>query len=314
MTKQKITGYCRLLAFLAAAAYITSKLPIHYFIFDLLDHPQAYYFVFFVFILLLSIFYLKDTILVKASVSFICIASFVTIYPLHSHLSFSFAEKNNDIKSIKILTANVLYKNENYSQIKNLVENTNADIFSMIEMSPEQNQALGEFLRHYYPYYFVRPANNPSGIAVFSRFPLINARFADPAQDAFGVVSGTISIDNKPYNLLVMHPFPPIHQNGLIRRSRVNAALPDIRQNAAAPTIVLGDFNNTLWSREFPDILRQLNVQVHWQSPTTWPAIRFFPRIGIDHILIPESSHFISIKRGPDIGSDHYPVIAEVVL
>jgi endonuclease/exonuclease/phosphatase (EEP) superfamily protein YafD len=45
-------------------------------------------------------------------------------------------------------------------------------------------------------------------------------------------------------------------------------------------------------------------------GPPPLGPIAFLP---IDHILIPEGFHVHTIERGPVIGSDHHPVVANFI-
>ncbi len=90
------------------------------------------------------------------------------------------------------------------------------------------------------------------------------------------------------------------------------------------PLIVAGDFNLTPWSPRFPAVLSASGLKLAdtgsiW--PHTWPApsgwfygglvVRGFP---IDHILVSRHFALLAARRGPDIGSDHLPVIVDLAL
>jgi len=46
----------------------------------------------------------------------------------------------------------------------------------------------------------------------------------------------------------------------------------------------------------------------------TWHAHLPAPRIPIDHVLVPPEATVLRREVGPDIGSDHLPIEAEIVL
>jgi endonuclease/exonuclease/phosphatase (EEP) superfamily protein YafD len=86
-------------------------------------------------------------------------------------------------------------------------------------------------------------------------------------------------------------------------------------KGVAGPVIVAGDFNVTPWSPHFRDLLattglRDAGAGQGWIP--TWP-IRLGPAgIPIDHILIRGQVAVAGLRRGPDIGSDHYPLVADL--
>lgn len=81
------------------------------------------------------------------------------------------------------------------------------------------------------------------------------------------------------------------------------------------PVILAGDFNMPSDSpmmaslhRQFRDAFRDAGWGFGYTRPTRWPFI------GIDHILVSPEWDVRSCQVGPDVGSDHLPLLAEVVL
>ena len=72
---------------------------------------------------------------------------------------------------------------------------------------------------------------------------------------------------------------------------------------------------STRWTPRFKHLLRATGLRdtaagFGWQP--TWPT--FLPRLGItiDHCLASSALGVRALKTGPDIGSDHYPLIVEL--
>ncbi len=79
--------------------------------------------------------------------------------------------------------------------------------------------------------------------------------------------------------------------------------------------IVAGDFNTTPWSNALRDFDGRVGVRRITHLLPTWPTpSRFGPLtpalIAIDHLYIGQAWRVVRVERGPDVGSDHYPVIA----
>jgi len=82
--------------------------------------------------------------------------------------------------------------------------------------------------------------------------------------------------------------------------------------------IIVGDFNSTPWSfgRRRDDA--RLGVLRRTRNLFSWPAERVshnklpapFPVLPIDHIYAGRGWATVSVRRGPRLGSDHYPVVA----
>lgn len=91
---------------------------------------------------------------------------------------------------------------------------------------------------------------------------------------------------------------------------------------AKARMILVGDFNSTPWSfgRRREDAL--FGLERRTRALFTWPARLVldgqvtlpFPFLPIDHVYAGSDWRTVSIKRGPRLGSDHYPVVAVLAL
>jgi endonuclease/exonuclease/phosphatase family metal-dependent hydrolase len=89
------------------------------------------------------------------------------------------------------------------------------------------------------------------------------------------------------------------------------------------PLLILGDFNITPYSPRFRAMLEAGGLRyVHlgWSWPRSWPSphygriqkyVRGFP---IDHILTSRHFSVAHARALESVGSDHYPVTAELLL
>jgi endonuclease/exonuclease/phosphatase (EEP) superfamily protein YafD len=82
-------------------------------------------------------------------------------------------------------------------------------------------------------------------------------------------------------------------------------------------TIVVGDFNSTPWSFARRREDKALGLIRRTRGLFTWPAQRvshnrlpaLFPVLPIDHVYAGAGWRTVAVKRGPKLGSDHYPVL-----
>ena len=96
------------------------------------------------------------------------------------------------------------------------------------------------------------------------------------------------------------------------RLAQVIAAFPRER------TIVTGDFNSTPWSFSRRRWDKAFGLVRRDRALFSWPAgavkrgrIRIpFPILPIDHVYAGPGWATVSVRRGPRLGSDHYPVVA----
>ena len=203
------------------------------------------------------------------------------------------------------------------------VRDTRPDLVVIQEAVPGWHAAV-EKLAARFPY--IAPANwrrEPQNI-LLSKFPILSAQVRHPGPTYFNYLQAQLRIAGKPVTVLAVHPPTPLNRTlTAIHRSHFAAYRAAVAQ-ASGPVIIAGDFNLTPWSPRFRTFLARTKLTVAdpglaW--PRTFPARtrytasdRFVPGIPIDHILL--SRHFAvkHVRRGPFVGSDHYPLVADLVL
>lgn len=87
-------------------------------------------------------------------------------------------------------------------------------------------------------------------------------------------------------------------------------------------TILAGDFNSTPWSHGRRAEDEQFGMTRVTRALYSWPARSVLrpeqalpvPILPIDHIYAGSAFKVVSVKRGPRLGSDHYPVVAVLSL
>ncbi len=208
-----------------------------------------------------------------------------------------------------MVSFNVLTENSRKADVAAYLANTNADIVVL----PEVNQAWLDglsALRDRSPYVVESPRRDNYGIALFSKFPIVDSEVLfEPA--AIPTISATVEIDGRRVGIVGMHPVPPI---GGRRTQLRNAQLKMFGQLLAKqpiPQIVAGDLNTSPWSAAFSDLTQPAQLAdsaLGRGIQPSWPAQVPLLRTPIDHILI--SPEFVVTQRtiGPQLGSDHLPV------
>jgi endonuclease/exonuclease/phosphatase family metal-dependent hydrolase len=84
-----------------------------------------------------------------------------------------------------------------------------------------------------------------------------------------------------------------------------------------AEAIVMGDLNMSMWSpyyRKFIDRAKLRNTRQGFGIQPSWPTNLPLLQIPIDHCSITSKLKVSNNRIGKDIGSDHYPLIVDLVL
>jgi endonuclease/exonuclease/phosphatase (EEP) superfamily protein YafD len=80
--------------------------------------------------------------------------------------------------------------------------------------------------------------------------------------------------------------------------------------------VLIGDLNASPWSREYSSLLRQAEMRDarrgQWPH-ATWHSAGWAPvRLPIDHALTRGRVEVLDFQLGPDIGSDHRPLVVDL--
>jgi endonuclease/exonuclease/phosphatase (EEP) superfamily protein YafD len=96
------------------------------------------------------------------------------------------------------------------------------------------------------------------------------------------------------------------------------AAVPPLLAKSTTPLILLGDFNASLWSAPMRQLRHQTNLRpaaYGFGSKATWAyENNGLIQASIDHLLISSEWRVASYTVAGEIGSDHTPIVADLVL
>ena len=160
------------------------------------------------------------------------------------------------------------------------------------------------------------------GIAILSRYPLEQAQILQlPGARNLHAVA-TVQTPGGPVRVLAVHPMSPVSIRCVNMRNEELAWLAGMCADSSVPTVVMGDFNETPYGRafaQFVDATGYVSARSAGGVCPTWPGqlarehVPMLAGIPIDHVLM--SAHFapVQMRVGPYLGSDHLPVVAELV-
>lgn len=205
--------------------------------------------------------------------------------------------------------ANVQFDNELPDRLMQWVGTTRPDVLAILEISDRFAQELAH--DDAYPYRLVHPREDPFGIALLSRHPILRHQLVSE-ENAPPRIEAVIDWNGTEVTVVALHPMPPISAADHGRRNRLLADL--AARYADRPTLIVGDFNATPWSSAFQTPGHRSFTLAGGLRPT-WPAsLRGLIGLPIDHVMV---SHHWSVSDhaiGPDVGSDHLPILAAVSL
>lgn len=250
---------------------------------------------------------------VSAFFGVITIVNFSTIVPLYFGKEPQPAHAS---RSYRGLLMNVNTESGSPEQAASAIKQVNADFVVLEEINDHWMSALSASLRGY-PYSKAIPREDNFGIALYSKHPFTRSEIRQVGEaDIPSVIAEVASPDGR-LTVIATHPLPPGGRENSRLRNEQLARLPEIVKQANSPVLLLGDLNATPWCTHFKRLLSQSGLRDSSQGRgvlPTWPAWNPILLIPIDHCLHTAGIHVMRKAIGPNMGSDHYPLVVDFVL
>jgi len=216
---------------------------------------------------------------------------------------------------LELVSLNVLADNTDTGRTIAYLRGRGADVVVLLEVNEAWAAALVD-LAELYPHRVVEPRRDKFGVAVLSRWPLGERRVITPADGPPAIVA-VVEPEGSACLLVAAHPPAPISAGWSAWRDAQLDAFGSLVAAAGRPAILAGDLNTTPWSAGFRRLVTAGGLRDSARGrglQPTWNARRVAPRIPIDHVLVSDDIRVVDRRVGPDVGSDHLPVEARLVL
>jgi endonuclease/exonuclease/phosphatase (EEP) superfamily protein YafD len=224
--------------------------------------------------------------------------------------------RTSDGDRLRVLFVNVHTSNQQTERVARLIRHTHADVVGLMEINRRWSERLGPALAPY-THRMEQPRDDNFGIGLYSRLPWLDARVQRYGNLRLPSLRARVRLARSAVTLLFTHPTPPTSARyAHLRRLQLEAIYAD-RPHLPEPLVVFGDLNASPWSRDFRWFRRRMRLvdtRRGFGPQRTWPANSWLLRIPIDHCLVSPSIGVRSRRLGPNVGSDHLPVIVDLVV
>jgi len=206
-------------------------------------------------------------------------------------------------ETLNIAQLNIRYGNPYIDRLVDEIGYSDYDIILLQEIGDNERESHLE--------------NFPSGMALFSRWPVVNSKIHD-----LGYVEGRIievivqSPESAvPVHIFALHPGAP-RSKALwrLRNSTLDYVAHKVSASRLPHKIVIGDLNTSPWSPEFK-YLRKTGALLNsahgfgyipsWSHSSLNKFVRMISSAYIDHCLVSDAFKIINKKYRPVGGSDH---------
>lgn len=224
--------------------------------------------------------------------------------------------------NFRILVANVGSDNQRYVPLIDYVQQQNPDLALFVEVDQAWIKALNEGLREL-PY----PFEEGRRMVLYSRYPLSEMALRQFSEGSIPSLVGAVTVDQQKIALVATHPPPPIKPTYFESRNQQLQAVGQYVQTLSSPKLVLGDLNITMWSPYYRRLIGETglkNAREGFGILPSWPTtasdrpllawISWLVSIPIDHCLVSPDLPVAGIAVGPNVESDHRPVVVDLQL
>ena len=216
---------------------------------------------------------------------------------------------------VSISVINLNYRNSHHEPVLSYVGEHSPDVLILLEFTPRWAERLAE-LPSVYPHAILEPREGPFGMAMLSRFPLDAADTFDLGLPGSANIHAVVDTGALAVHLFAVHLQPPTNAVRAGYRNMQLTNLASLTARAGDRVLAVGDLNLTPFSPFYEDLLTQSGLTdarrpqgVH----VTWPTMPLPVWIPIDHCLAGGGVTVADVRRGRDLGSDHYPLEIRVM-
>lgn len=230
-------------------------------------------------------------------------------------LFFGKLDSTDSGQPVRVMLVNVNRWNSRADLVEECVREMNPDILVLQEVHAEWLNRLGQ-LSETYPYRKACPREDCFGMAMLSKSPLKDAAIEYLGTAGVPSVSAEVDIRGRSLFILGTHPLPPGSAEYARHRNEQLAAIPGFLKPIKLPVVLLGDLNASPWCPYFRKLLKDTGLVDSGRGygiRPTWPSHNPLLRIPIDHCLVSPGIAVAHRQVGQYIGSDHYPLIVDLV-
>jgi endonuclease/exonuclease/phosphatase (EEP) superfamily protein YafD len=213
---------------------------------------------------------------------------------------------------LTVVALNVSRRNTDAGVAAAWLRRTGADLVVLSEYTPSAAASLAG-LADRYPHRIEEVREGAWGIALLSRHPIAAGRVIYPGEVDTPVIDAAIELPRGRLRFLGVHPRSPVSGRHVAERDAQLRAVAALVAGEAGSTLVCGDFNDTPFSagfREFRARSGLANAAAGQGYPATFPVGPVPVWIPIDHCLYGGDLEPVRVVTGPDVGSDHLPLVA----
>ena len=272
---------------------------------DLFNHLQAQYFVALLLIVLILLVWKKRRFALISAVLLLIPA--VRLAPLYISPKIV-----KPWSTLRVASFNILGSNDRYDDTIAWIKETDPDFIYLPECNSDWKNGLKP-LQSDYPFDADFPISGNLGYCFRSKHPITSKEISRLGKLRIPLLKCVVRTPHGEVTVFGAHPVPPVSEFWASEQDIYLKELTRLCSQTEEHALILGDLNATRWSVQLDTIFDhyQDTSDGHGYSPT-WMRENWLVTIPIDHIFSRGFKGTLSRETGPDLGSDHRPVVADL--
>ncbi len=246
------------------------------------------------------------------------IAQMIFIYPFTAvaRIQALKCEKPDPENSIRIMLSNIRMENRKTERFLEIVRQANPDLLLVNEPNQWWADHLAVLDKNY-PYSVKQPQENTYGMMLFSRLELVHSEKRFLVEDHLPSIYTQIKLrSGEIIEFYGVHPEPPAFMKHTDEREAELLMVGKMAKASPLASIVAGDLNDVGWSHTtnlFQRISGLLDPRKGRGFYNTYSVFVPIFRYPLDHVFYDPRFRLARLERLPKYGSDHFPILIELV-
>ena len=218
----------------------------------------------------------------------------------------------NGVERLTFVTFNLNARNSDHKTAQQFFMKNKFDLLVLQEFSKEWANQLKP-LKERYNRQEIRHFPHQHGVAIFSDHKLRVESFIYDENLNFAITVASLTLQSTKVSLLITHLKNPENSNAHKKRKQQADLVNKVISETEGDFLVIGDLNATPWSSIYMRMFSNIKAKCFSNSSVgTWPSWFIPLRIPIDQIVFCGKWRFPQFELGPNLSSDHLPLIASV--
>lgn len=226
------------------------------------------------------------------------------------------AKPDDKGERLRLVSSNVKMSNTHYRELADEIAAADPDIVVLMEVDAKWREGVASLLERY-EHIADATRDNSYGMIVASKFAFKDIKVDELLTDGIpSVIATIVSPHGHEFRAYFIHPEPPVPHRGTEGRDGETALVALKVKDDTLPVIVTGDLNDVAWSvttERFRKISGLLDPRIGRRIFSTFDARFPLLRWPLDHLFHSPEFRLIGMKRLKPSGSDHFPVLFELL-